>query len=624
MCGINGIIKFDQKTVSKKEIDLMNQEIKHRGPDDQGIFLDENLGLGHLRLSIIDLSPKGHQPMEYSHKNKKIVVVFNGEIYNFQEIREDLIKRGYKFISNSDTEVLEAAYLEFGFDCVKKFNGMFAFVVYDKQKNILFGARDRFGKKPLKYYLDEKQFIFSSELKAILTQKVKRAVDLEAVNDYLTLQYVPAPKTGFKNIFKLPSASFFVLNLKNREMKIEKYWNLDYSKKLDLSEEELIEKIEKKLEESVKRRMIADVEVGAFLSGGVDSSAIVAFASKFKKRLKTFTIKFEEKDFDESEFAKKVAKRYKTDHREFLVKPSDMSLIIKKLVKQYEEPYADSSQLPTYILAQKTSKYVKVVLNGDGGDENFGGYDKYKMHLIASFLRILPFKQKLANQLLRISRKKDSFFLYKISLFLRLLDENSVRQHFNFTHYFDVFYKNDFYKDEFRDKFKNIQYRSFEKFKKDGELQGLDQIFYLDFNTYVPDDLMVKVDIATMSNSLESRSSILDYEFVELCAKIKIVRKIDILGRRKKIFKKMLEKHLDKDILYRKKMGFAVPIEHWFRKELKDELKRIIFDKKGLVLELMEEEKIEKLFESHQNGQDHSKKLWLLMSLNLWHKEYFK
>ncbi|MBT3356216.1 asparagine synthase (glutamine-hydrolyzing) [bacterium] len=623
MCGINGIVKLDKNKVSEKEISLMNKEIQYRGPDDQGIFTHEGVGFGHVRLSIIDLSSKGHQPMEYAHQNRKIEIVFNGEIYNFQKIKGELQGKGYVFNSTSDTEVLGAAYLEFGFDCVKKFNGMFAFVIYDRRKNILFGARDRFGKKPLKYYLDKDKFIFSSELKAILTQGVKREVDFEAINDYLTLQYVPAPRTGFRNIFKLPHASYFTLDLSSRKMEIKKYWNLDYSKKLKLPESELIEKIEEKFEESVKRRMIADVEIGAFLSGGVDSSAIVAFASKFKKQLKTFTIKFNEKDFDESEFAKKVAKRYGTDHREFLVEPADMKSIIKKLIRQYEEPYADSSQLPTYILAQKTSAFVTVALNGDGGDENFGGYDKYEKHLAIPFLKMMPCKKVLAAKLFQISKQKESFLLYKIALFVELLDEAPVRQHFNFTHYFDIFYKNDFYKNEYQKRFEKIQYDSFDKFKKEGEFKGLDQILYLDFNTYVPDDLMVKVDIATMANGLESRSPILDYEFVELCAQIRINQKIDIFGRRKKIFKKMLEKYLDKDILYRKKKGFSVPIKYWFRNELKDELEEAIFDKKGLVLKMMKEEKIKELFDSHQNGQNHSKKLWSLMSLNLWHREYF-
>ncbi len=623
MCGINGIVKLNKKKVSRKEIDLMNEEIKHRGPDDQGIFLDGNVGFGHLRLSIIDLSPRGHQPMNYSHKKSEIEIVFNGEIYNFQEIKDDLVRKGYKFISTSDTEVLGAAYLEFGFDCVNKFNGMFAFVIFDKQKNILFGARDRFGKKPLKYYLDKDRFIFSSELKAILTQDVKREVDLEAVNEYLTLQYVPAPRTGFRNIFKLPQASYFVLNLDNKVMEIKKYWELEYSKKSELSEKELIKKIEEKLEESVKKRMIADVEIGAFLSGGVDSSAIVAFASKFKKQLKTFTIKFKEKDFDESKFAKKVAKKYKTDHREFLVGPDDLKPLIKKLIRQYEEPYADSSQLPMYILAEKTSKYVTVALNGDGGDENFAGYDKYERHLWIPLFRFLPLKGMIAKKVLEIAKTKDSFLLYKISLFLRLLNEKAVRQHFNFTHYFDVFYKEDFYKEKYKKEFKKKQYETFDRFEKK-DLKGLDQILYLDFNTYVPDDLMVKVDIATMANGLESRSPILDYEFVELCAQMKTSQKIDIFGRRKKIFKKMLEKYLDRDILYRKKRGFSIPITHWFRRELKDDLEKILFDKEGLVFKIMKEQKVRQLFESHQNKKDHSRKLWSLMALNLWYKEYFK
>ncbi len=622
MCGINGIVKFNGE-VSEKEVSLMNKKIEYRGPDDQGIFVDYNVGLGHLRLSILDLSPKGHQPMNYEHKGKKITVVFNGEIYNFQEIREELEKKGYKFNSTSDTEVLEAAYLEYGFDCVKKFNGMFAFVIYDKQKNILFGARDRFGKKPLKYYLDDKKFIFSSELKAILTQGVKREIDFEAINYYLTLQYVPVPKTGFKNIFKLPHASYFVLDLKTREMKTEKYWDLKYSPKLKLPEKELIKKIEQKLEESVKRRMIADVEVGAFLSGGIDSSAVVAFASKHKEQLKTFTIKFGEEDFDESVYAKKIAEKFNTDHREFLVTADSMKDLIEDLIAQYEEPYADSSQLPTFILAQKTSKFVKVVLNGDGGDENFGGYDKYERHLWVPFFRIIPFKKKITSILIKASKRLDSFLLYKGALFFKMLRGSAIKRHLNFTHYLDVFYKEEFYKNKYKKKFKRSHYQLFEKFRNNEELKGLDKIMYLDFNAYVPDDLMVKVDIATMANGLESRSPILDYEFVELCAKIKRSQKIDIFGRRKKIFKKVLEKFLDDDVLYRKKKGFSIPAKHWFRNEMKEYVTDILLDEKGIVLEMMKKEKVQKLLESHMSGQDHAKKIWALMALNLWHRKYF-
>lgn len=286
MCGINGIVKFEEKTVVQEEILRMNEKIKHRGPDHGGVFVDGKVGLGHRRLSILDLSPMGNQPMVYRHKEREVIVVFNGEIYNFGELRDDLEKKGYKFDSTCDTEVLEAAYLEHGFDCVKKFNGMFAFVIYDKQKNIFFGARDRFGKKPLKYYLDERMFVFSSELKAILTQGVERQVDFDAVNDFLTLQYVPAPKTGFRNIFKLPHASYFVFDLQNRKLEIQKYWELDYSKKFQLSETELLVLLEEKMEEAVKKRMVADVEVGAFLSGGVDSSAVVALLPNTRKNSK--------------------------------------------------------------------------------------------------------------------------------------------------------------------------------------------------------------------------------------------------------------------------------------------------------------------------------------------------
>lgn len=624
MCGINGIVKFEEKTVTQEEILRMNEKIKHRGPDHGGVFVDGKVGLGHRRLSILDLSPMGNQPMVYRHKEREVIVVFNGEIYNFGELRDDLEKKGYKFDSTCDTEVLEAAYLEHGFDCVKKFNGMFAFVIYDKQKNIFFGARDRFGKKPLKYYLDERMFVFSSELKAILTQGVERQVDFDAVNDFLTLQYVPAPKTGFRNIFKLPHASYFVFDLQNRKLEIQKYWELDYSKKFQLSETELLVLLEEKMEEAVKKRMVADVEVGAFLSGGVDSSAVVAFASKYKKKLKTFTIKFNEKDFDESLYAKKIAQQYKTDHHEFLVSEDEMKGLIEKLVVQYEEPYADSSQLPTFVLAQKTSSHVKVVLNGDGGDENFGGYDKYQRHLLVPFFQWIPLKKIFAQMILRLAQKTNSFKIYKYFLFFKMLECSSAQRHLNFTHYFDVFYKNNFYKEVYKKRFEQLHCKSFEQILPKDKFSGLDNVLFLDFNTYVPDDLMVKVDIATMANGLESRSPLLDYEFVEFCAKMKASQKIDIWGNRKKIFKKMLGKYLDRDILHRKKSGFAVPIKHWFRGELRNYLEGVIFDEKGLVLEMMKRDKVEELFKSHQNGQDHSRKLWLLLILNLWHKAYFK
>ena len=624
MCGICGIYNFKNKRIERSDLEKMNDALTHRGPNDSGLFVDENIGLGHQRLSIIDLSPAGHQPMFYDD----LIIVFNGEIYNFQEEREKLIEEGYKFKSKTDTEVILALYKKYGKDCLKYLRGMFAFAIWDKKNKTLFCARDRFGKKPFKYYLDSKSFIFASELKAILTlKKIKREVDWKAIDDYLTLQYVPYPKTGFKNIFKLPQAHY--LEIKNGKIKIERYWDLNYSNKLDLTEQEWCEKLENKLEEAVKLRMISDVPLGAFLSGGADSSAVVAMMSKYTSKVKTFSVGFREKKYDELNFAKIVAKQYNTEHQELIIEPKDFnSGLIEKLVYQYEEPYADPSQLPTFLLAEFTKKYVTVALNGDGGDENFGGYDKYEKHLIAKHLQLLPLKNQFSELASLIDKNiYSSFLLYKASLFFKTLNQKTWRRHLNYTHYFDTYIKEDFYTDDF----KNIlrDHSSFEFFEKivknKNDLEYLDQIFYLDFNSYVPDDVMVKVDIATMAHGLESRSPLLDYKFVELVAQIPGNLKIRKMGReRKYIFKKMLKKYLPDEILYRKKMGFGLPIDNWFRNNLKDYIENNILDGGSLSRKIMKENKLKELLNNHfDRKRDNSKKLWALMVLNLWYRKFF-
>jgi len=622
MCGINGIVKFNQALVSNREIEAMNEKILYRGPDDQGVFIDKNIGFGHVRLSIVDLSSRGHQPMEYSHNNRKAVITFNGEIYNFPEIRQELAKMGYKFSSGTDTEVVLAAYLEYGFGCLEKFNGMFAFVIYDLDKKILFGARDRFGKKPFKYYFDDKQFIFSSELKAILENNIKREIDYNAINDYLTLQYVPSPETGFQNIKKLPHAHYFVLSLETKVFEIKRYFDLDFSKKLDLPPDAWHGLIEKELDEAVKRRLIADVPLGAFLSGGVDSSAIVAFMSKHKARPKTFSISFDDKEFDESIYARQVAKLYNCDHTEFRVRPNDLLDNIEDLIYHYEEPYADVSQLPTYILSKFTRKYVTVALSGDAGDENFGGYDQYRRHaFVEKYRAMISLADPSLPALSWASRRMANDFLDKMVIFLKSMEYSFARRHYNFTTYFDEFTKKDFYKDEF---VKNLADNGncFEKILYNKNFCNLDKAYYLDFNTYIPDDINVKVDLASMYSALEVRAPLLDYKFVELTAKIPWQYKSNI-SQGKIIFKKMLEKYLPKEILYRRKHGFGVPIKHWFRNELKDYSQNIVLDSKGLVLQIFKKEKVEQLYEDHLRGRDNSKKIWSLLALNVWFNKYF-
>lgn len=639
MCGISGFVNFNSK-VEKRQIEAMNEAIKHRGPDGRGVFIRNHknfhLGFGHVRLAILDLSEKGHQPMGLclgktrdksflvydDSKEPDYLVTFNGEIYNFLELRSELEKVGYSFETECDTEVLLKGYAHWGTDVVSKLNGMFAFVIWDVHGDLLFGARDRLGKKPLKYYFDDERFIFCSELKGILTQDVPREIDLNAVDRYLTLQYVPAPLTGFKNIFKLEQASFFIFNLKTKEFSTERYWDLPFDKKKNQSKKEWMKKIEQCVDKSVQRRMMAsDVEVGSFLSGGVDSSAVVAFASRYKENLKTFTIKFAEKAFDESEYAQKVAQQYKTEHYNFTVTANDMQSAMEEIVFQYEEPYADVSQLPTYILAKKTSEKVKVVLNGDGGDENFAGYDRYRVHQIADKMKWLPFTNLTAWICKKLSENFNSALFHQAFVFFKTLHESPAVRHYNYTRYFDTFTKEDFYLDSIK---KSINKDSFEAFRKyEKKLPTVEAIQYLDFHTYLPDDLMAKVDIACSAFGLESRSPLLDYELVETAAEMPL--KYKMKGKkRKKIFKEiLLGRYLDKDILYRKKKGFDVPVNAWFRSELRDFLNSTLLDPKGLVLNLMKHKKVENLLEKHYMGKDNGKKLWVLLTLNLWYRQYF-
>ncbi len=639
MCGISGFVNFKSK-VEKSQIEAMNEAIKHRGPDGRGVFIRKHknfhLGFGHVRLAILDLSEKGHQPMGLAlgktleksnlvyddNKEPDYVVTFNGEVYNFLELRKELEKVGYSFETECDTEVLLKGYAHWGTDVVTKLNGMFSFVIWDVHGDLLFGARDRLGKKPLKYYIDDERFIFCSELKGILTQDVPREIDLNAVDQYLTLQYVPAPLTGIKNVFKLEQASFFTFNLKTKEFNTEKYWDIPFDEKKNYNKKEWMKQIEHCIDKSVQRRMLAsDVEVGSFLSGGVDSSAVVAFASRYKENLKTFTIKFAEKDFDESEYAQSVAKQYSTEHNNFTVTAKDLQKAIEKIVYQYEEPYADVSQLPTYILAQKTSEKVKVVLNGDGGDENFAGYDRYQIHQLADKMKWLPFTGLAAWCCKKLSEKLNSALFHQAFVFFKTLRESPAVRHYNYTRYFDTYTKDDFYLDSIKKHINKDRFAAFRKFEK--KLPTVEAIQYLDFHTYLPDDLMAKVDIASSAFGLESRSPLLDYELVELAAKMPL--KYKMKGKkRKKIFKEILEdRYLSKDILYRKKKGFDVPVNAWFRDELREFLNSILLDPKGLVLNLMKRNKVEQLLAEHYSGKDNGKKLWVLLTLNLWYKQYF-
>lgn len=618
MCGIAGKLYFKQnKNISKEEIESMINAIHHRGPDDNGIFIDKNIALGHCRLSIIDLSSAGHQPMSSGDKNNWIT--FNGEIYNFLELRKELENDGVKFNSNTDTEIIIYLYKKYGVKCLEKMRGMFAFAIWDKDTRKLFLARDRVGKKPIKYYFDGQVFIFASELKSILKNKeVKKEIDYNAIDQYLTFGYVPTPKTGYKNIHKLEPASYILVD-EDGKIEKKKYWDLDFSKKLNISETKWEEKVLEKIKESIKIRLLADVPLGAHLSGGIDSSLIIALMSEqMTEKVKTFSVGFEEKSYDETIYSRLVAKRYNTDHTEIIIKPNAIE-IISKLAEQYEEPFADNSALPTWYLCQATKQKLTVALNGDGGDENFGGYSRYEIMKLYNLLNFLPGKNIAA---------KISSFCYKktgiknFSNLNRILENTKLSPLSFYTNniaHFTDYDKQRLYNKDFQQKI-NQENKTYEDiFNNTKTSDWLDKFLYLGIKTHLADDLIPKIDIASMAHGLEIRSPFLDHELMEMAAQIPSSLKIKGFNK-KYILKKIAYRYLPKECIDRPKKGFDAPLDFWFKNDLKNyitdssiisELKKIGLDEKYIT---------NFIHQGSTSEHNYSKKIWNLIMLANWLK----
>lgn len=627
MCGIVGKIYFKEANVSSTDIKRMTSAVSHRGPDDEGIYLspDGKVGLGQRRLAIIDLSPLGHQPMSYRNR---YWITFNGEIYNFQAERAVLQKEGYQFKSKTDTEVIMALYDKYKEKCLDHLRGFFAFAIYDNYEKTVFCARDRIGKKPFKYFSGRKVFIFASELKAILTQKeYRKEPDYTAIHHYLTLQYVPAPLTGFKGIKKLEAGHYLLIDLKSGKISKKRYWRLNYAEKWTLSEAEWQKKILSKLEESVKIRLMADVPLGAFLSGGIDSSAVVGLMSRLsKKPVKTFSIGFSEQKYNELPYARIIAKKFKTEHHEIIVKPDAME-VLPFLVRHYEEPYADSSALPTYYVSRATRDYVTVALNGDGGDENFAGYSRYS----AFKFSLLYEKFKLLNSVAlpltaTFAKTFRTTFFERANRFSKTINDDYRRRYLTYMAYFNNEQKKALYTREFtRLVWQNDTYDLIaEKFLEAATPDKMDQTLYADFSTYLPEDLMAKVDIASMSVALEGRSPFLDHEFLELTAKIPFDLKLFGADNKKYILKKALEGFIPDEILYRKKMGFGLPIDDWFRLNLKDYTREILLSRKALERKLFRQKEIKNILDEHESSKiNFAYRIWALLTLELWFREFF-
>lgn len=624
MCGIVG--KWNYQTgapVEQALIQGMARKLVHRGPDDEGFYIQGALGLGFRRLAIIDLSPAGNQPM--SNEDGTVWIIFNGEIYNYQELRPDLERRGHKFRSRTDTETIIHLYEEYGEQCVQRLRGMFAFAIWDSRKEQLFLARDRVGKKPLKYYLGPDGIVFASELKAILADpSVPRKIDLDAVDMYLTYQYVPHPKTGFIGIHKLPPAH--TLTIHQGKVELKRYWQLDFSKKENRSEGEWSEAIREKLNESVKIRLMSDVPLGAFLSGGVDSSAVVAFMAKNSSQpVKTFSIGFREQSHNELPYAQAIAKMYGTNHTEFIVEPKALD-ILPKLVYHYEEPYADSSAIPSYYVAQQTRQHVTVALNGDGGDENFAGYPWYPVQAFAQRYAILPgaIQAIVAGGAYVAKRAYPSTLTTRGWRFARGIGESAPQRYLRYMAYFHPDELRTLFKPEYLAHYDRAATENFllQYFSAAKAFSPIDQALAVDIATYLPDDLLVKVDIATMANSLEGRSPFLDHQFMEFAATIPQQMKIH-KGEKKYILKRALEGLVPQENLYRRKMGFSVPLVHWFRHELRSYLEEVIFSRDAFVLTLFKETALRAMFKEHLAGKvDHANRLWALLTLELWYHTF--
>ena len=625
MCGICGKINLTGDLPPEALIRRMASTLHHRGPDDEGVYVKGNAGLGHKRLSIIDLSPAGHQPM--SNEDGSVWIVFNGEIYNYQALRSQLLAHGHRFKSNSDTEVILHLYEEEGPECVKKLRGMFAFGIWDERDRSLFLARDRIGKKPLYYFFDGKTFVFASEIKAITADAaVPRVPDHTAIHHYLTYQDVPSPWTAFEGIKKLPPAHH--LFLKNGAMEVKRYWKLSYLPKHRMTVQDLKAGIIERLREAVKLRLISDVPLGAFLSGGIDSSAVVALMSgMMNEPVKTFSIGFKEEAYNEVRYARMIAEKYHTDHTEFVVEPNAVD-VLPKLVWHYNEPFADSSAIPTYYVSKLAREHVTVILNGDGGDENFAGYGRYaanefsrRLHRLfpSSVVKLfLPFLMMLPH-----GSDPNNFF-WRLKRFSQEYIKSPELRNARWLCHFTSEMKKEMYSEHFLNHVSTLD--SFdlimEKYREAEAESFTDKALYADVMMYLPDALLVKVDVASMANSLEARSPFLDHEFMEFVAQIPA--ELKLRGRTTKhILKEALRGILPDEVLFRKKMGFGVPLDHWFRDELKEMAYDTLLGQRCIGRGYFNRTYIEKILDEHVSGKwNWQYHIYDLLMLELWHREF--
>ncbi|MEU6322696.1 asparagine synthase (glutamine-hydrolyzing) [Streptomyces sp. NPDC047009] len=619
MCGVAGMVST--ASPDPAAVRTMCDVLAHRGPDGEGFHTDDHVALGMRRLAVIDVSG-GDQPV--FNEDRSVIAVFNGEIYNFPELRRDLLSRGHRFRTNGDSECLVHLYEEHGEDLVHHLRGMFAFAVWDAGKGRLLLARDRVGKKPLYYRDAGGSLAFASELKALSAIAPGRGeVDPVALHHYLTYQYVPAPWSILRDVRKLPPGC--LLTWQGGRVQVRRYWELDFTPGAVTSEQEAAERARELLLEATAIRMLSERPLGAFLSGGIDSSAVVAAMARLSpKPVKTFSIGFEDAQFDERAHARAVARQYGTDHHEFVVDASALE-ILPTLAWYFDEPFADSSAIPSFYVAQLSRRHVTVALNGDGGDESFGGYARYaqmaRMEKFRVHTSLRPAVKHMGRSLLAVapacSKRR------RAGRALTALSETPQRRYARLMSYFMPEQKQDLYAEQLLEETAGIDsYELLDQaFRGSRAVSRMNQLMDVDVNSYLPGDLLVKVDISTMANSLEARSPFLDHRLMEWAAGLPAELKVRG-GTTKYLLKKALRDWLPHEVLYRPKQGFGVPMGHWLRTDLKDVAWDVLTDRTAVERGLFRPEAVRTLLKEHQAGEDHARRIWALMQFELWHRRF--
>lgn len=626
MCGITGFIDLWNLSNARgaderaEQLHAMCRVIRHRGPDDQGVMLAPGAALGMRRLSIIDLAG-GHQPI--SNEDNSVTIVFNGEIYNYRELQKELQTRGHRFRTNSDTETIVHAYEEFGASCVDHLRGMFAFAIWDDREKKIFIARDRVGKKPLYYSVTRGgTLVFGSELKSLLEHpEVERNVNPHALDAYFSLGYVPDPISIFENIEKLSPGHH--LTFTNGRLRIERYWDFSYNSNGNGHKaSDYLDELRALLHEAVKLRLVSDVPLGAFLSGGIDSSTVVALMSRHMDQpVKTFSIGFNEDSHDELKYARLTAKKFGTDHHEFRVTP-DICEVVDQLAWHFDEPFADSSAIPTYVVSKLAREHVKVVLTGDGGDELFAGYSRYMTERNRSKFNLVPrsVKEGLMDPISRKlpHRAWGRNYLHNVALdpISRYLDTVSVFTGLN---------KTSLYSSDFSDLLRDSSHLGayFQELSHNVTTNApLDSLLYIDSKTYLPGDILTKVDRMSMAVSLEARVPLLDHKLIEFVTRIPASLKL-AGTETKHLFKQAIADLVPAEIVNRPKQGFGVPIQEWINQQLRERIRDTLNDSRTLERGYVARAYVQVLLDEHKRGRrDHAMGLWSLLMLELWHRQY--